>query len=175
MQRSADLQAEAGETDRAGRHRGDGDGRGRTAEHRRPPNGRQRDAGGLRDRVEHHAFQRALPQLARQQPAKELLLVAGGPAQQAVHELAACGRRARPGQSRRRLQRRIDLDDGEGRLGGRWGSVAERGPADPGPALAWLAGQPRHENRRVLGAAGPQQVGQPGHLRRPGARRGDVA
>ena len=43
---------------------------------------RRGDAGGLRDRVDHQPGERALPQLAGEQPPDEVRLVVGRPAEQ---------------------------------------------------------------------------------------------
>ena len=63
------------------------------------------------DCIEHDAFERALPQLADQQPDQEFLLVARRTSEQGLQRLRAPGRRARTAQRRHVCDAAVDLVD----------------------------------------------------------------
>ena len=83
-----------------------------TGHHRCPPHLGCGELRGLRDGVQHHPFQRALPQLADQQPNQKLLLAHGGVSKQLGEQLFAHRERAAAAGSRDALQRVVDLTDG---------------------------------------------------------------
>ena len=90
------------------------------------------------DRVGHHPFQRALPQLAGQQPEQEPLLGPGGPAEQLTDQRLARRRRPLPGHRPDRGERRVHLGQGQrGRSRGRE-PAPQRRPADPDLPLRQL-------------------------------------
>ena len=160
----------------AGRERGGGHRAELAAEHDRAPHV-PRAAGRPRAATASVTSdgQRALPQLAGDQPAEQALLRARWP-----------GRTARSTSSRRRVcepgpdssamvgERRVDLGDRQRRLGGRRRQVAQRRPADPGPALQQLAGQVRDGRDHLVRRRGAQAVGEQRDLDRAGRRGGDL-
>ena len=129
---------------------------------------------GLRGGLGHHALERALAHLARQQRAEEALLALG----RAREQLAPAQRAARPASpapparrcARTRRRPRATVSDGS-RAGAR--QLAQRRPADPDLALAQLAGQERDGDRRLLRRGEPQRVGERGDLAAARARGGD--
>ena len=139
-----------------------------------------RHAGGLRDRVGHHARERALAQVAEQQRGQEALL---GSVARAEQRRRSASRRARL-RARRRdsaadpLERRVDLGDRQRRRRPRArGRLAQRRPADADLPLAQLARQER-DGDRALVRRQPRRssVGQPRDLREPrGAWRATAA
>jgi hypothetical protein len=175
QQRPADLQRERRQRRRAATQRGLRHGRDRPGEHRRPPHVRRGDVGRFRDRVEHHALERALPQLARHQPAQEPLLVGGRRGEQVVHAPASLARRPGAGQLRDGGEHAVHLADGERRRGRRCRRLAQRGPADTGTPLPQLAGQPRDDHRGLVRTGGPQQGSDPLDLSATRRGGGDVA
>ena len=86
MTRSWKLrQAGAAPSQRGSRHRAE-----IAFVHRRTAHFGRRHAGRGRDRVDHHACERALAQLAHQQPQQEFLLVLGGASEQLRNAVARC-------------------------------------------------------------------------------------
>ena len=75
------------------------------------PHFRQRHAGDGRDRVDHDADERALPQLAHQQPHQKLLLLAGCAPEQRLQGSRASRARAAAANRRQFLEQAIDFDD----------------------------------------------------------------
>ena len=107
--------------------------------------------GGRRHGVEHHALERSLPQLAGEQPAQQLLLAAVARPNSAGQPAPA-----RPASPALRapamvVERRVDLADGQRRLGRRRRQVAQRGPADAGAPLRQLAGQVGDHDGHLVG------------------------
>ena len=68
-----------------------------------------RDARGPGDRVGHDALERALPEIAGQQPDQELPLALGGPGEQPGEQPAPLGLRAGPGHRADRPERGVDV------------------------------------------------------------------
>ena len=81
--RAADLQPEVGEGRTASGQRRGGDGRKIAPKHRRPAHVGERHLRGVGNRVGHDPEQRALPELAAQQPSQEGLLTLGSGGEQA--------------------------------------------------------------------------------------------
>ena len=148
----------------------DGGDRGEVAvQHERAAHRRDGHPGGLRHRVRHHTRQRALAQLAAQDPHEEPLLVRVRAGEQRLHRRPAGGDRARPSQGAHRAERRLDLGDRQPAGGGGGGPLPQQRPADADLALGQLTRQPRHDGGDLGGAGRAQQVGERGDLR--GARR----
>ena len=175
--RSADEQAEVLERLGPTGQRGARDRSGRRAEHGRAAYGLQVEVGGGRDGVEHHRVEGALADVAGDQVAQEHLLGLGQATEQRRHRVAARTHRAGPGQRADLLQRRVDLDQPDGRLLGRLRQLGERAPAQAGAALAQRAGEVRRCDVDLL-APGvghlAQQVGDQLALGQPRAGGGDL-
>ncbi len=85
--RTADLQPHGGQPGDALADRERRRARQVTGEHRRAAHVGQRDVGCLRHRIGHHPGERALAQLAAEQPAEKLLLLRGGRREQLAEQL----------------------------------------------------------------------------------------
>ena len=79
-------------------------------EHGRAPNSSDGDAGRLRDRIDHHAFESTLPQLSHQQTAEKPLFRLGRSREQACELVSTSRLRATPGDGLQTSQRPIDLE-----------------------------------------------------------------
>ena len=172
-QRAADLEAErlqrvdtAG--DRGRRHRPEV-----AAQHQRPPQVGGGDLGGARGRVRHHALERALAQLARQQRAQEALLALGRLLEQRGQRRAPGRLRAGPAEAADARERGVDLAHAQRRPERRRGQLPQRRPADADLALAQLARQERDGDRGLVRRGRAQHRGQRLDLAAAGARRGD--
>ena len=126
--------------------------------------------GGGGDRLQHHALQRALAQLAGEQPPQELLLVGRGRAEQGVELLGPARRRARRRRwrpARPAAPRRRDLQRSA------WPPAPRRAPASvrqPAPSRP-CRGSPVSQavaGSISSGRGGAQQRGQRRRLRRAG-------
>ena len=146
-----------------------------TREHRGAPDDGDRDAGGGGDGVGHHAGQRALPQLAGQQPADEVDLGLGGAREEVGEQPLASrlgSRAGRPGQLGEDPVHLEDLDRG---LVGRLDVLPVGGsPADADAALASGAGEEPDRHLDLVGIERAQERGERLHLRlpRPGGADG---
>jgi hypothetical protein len=88
------------------------------------------------DRFQHHALQRALAQLAGEQPLQEPLLVRRRGTEQRLELRGAAGRRAGARRGRQRVEPGLDVRDPRpGRGAGRHLQAGERAPARTEPAL----------------------------------------
>lgn len=76
---------------------------------------------GTRHRLDHHTFERALPQLAKDEPDEELLLLPRRPRQEIVELAAFLFDRSRTAEPSDPVERRIDLPE------------RQRGPPQPPP------------------------------------------
>ena len=141
LDRPADLQPEAVQALLAFAQRRLGDDPRITAQHRRAVDRRARDAGRHRDRVGHHARQRALADLAGDQPAQERLLVLGRAGEELDDRVAPRRLRSSTGLLGDVLQREIDITNLQRRLGRRRREVLQRRPANTRAPLAQLAAQ----------------------------------
>ena len=171
--RAADLEPERAQRLGPAGERGGGHGAEVAAQHQRPPQDGGRHAGGAGGGLGHHALERALAQLAREQRAQEALLALGRPPEQGGERGAPGGLRAGPGQRADRGAGRVDLADGQRGRGGRRRQLAQRRPADADLALAQLARQVRDGDRRLLGRGQPQDAGERLDLAAARARGGD--
>ena len=111
------------------------------AQHQRAPHLGRRHAGRARDRVGHHALERALAQLAGEQPAQEPLLAARSRARRAPASSRAGARlRARARAARRwpRTRASTSARSASAAAAGA-GSVAQRRPADADLPLQQVA------------------------------------
>ena len=107
--RPADLQGDGRERGLAAVE-GEAGGLGQApGEHERAAHDGGGDLGGRRDRLQHHALQRAVAQLAAEQRGEEALLVAGGGGEQAVQQLGPPLRRARARGGGERVERGVDV------------------------------------------------------------------
>ena len=128
----------------------------------------RRDAGRLRDRVDHDARERALPQLAREAGG------AGSDCSSAVARASSSASAARrappeplPVSACRPRDRRVDVGDGERRLGrGRTSTPYTVAYPIADPALARRAGEEADGDRHLAGLEPAQQVRQSRGLRR---------
>ncbi len=119
--------AAVGQRDR--RHRGEV-----AVQHQRAAQRGRRDARGLRHRLRHHPGERALAQVAAEQPDQERALLRGRPREQVVHGGAPRADRARPGQPADRGERGLDVGHGQRRrTGERRRSPGRRGAAPSRP------------------------------------------
>ena len=115
----------------------------RAGQHRRAADPRRRKIRGASDGVDEHAFERALPQVARDEPHDEILLVARRAGEQPPEDLSFGVRRARTGRRANAGQRLVDLREVEGGMAGRRDVTrrVEGGAAKPDPALSWCAAE----------------------------------
>ena len=170
LDRPPDLQPDGRQAGGAEAQRDVGDGPRVAAEHQRTAHGRLGHLRRRRDRVRHHAGQRALAQPAGEQRDEEPLLVRGRARQQRAERVAAHGLRAGPARGADALEGRVDVGDRERRLGGRRGQLAQRRPADADLALAQLAGQEGDAGRELIRVQSVQGLGQARDLRGPRRR-----
>ena len=114
-------------------------------EHRRAADAAGRHAGGARDRVDQDAFERALAQLAEQQPDEEILLVARRAAEQLAQQRGARVGRSGAGERRDAFEGGVDFDESsDGASAGGTSRIPESsGAANLHPPLARLAAQER--------------------------------
>ena len=150
---------------------------GRRAEHGRAAYGLAVEVGGGRDGVEHHRVEGALADVAGDQVAQELLLGLGQAAEQRRHRVAARTHRSGAGQCADLLERRVDLDQPDGRLVGRRPAArpARASPGRCGAGAACRRGTTlrRRSPRRRRGHL-TQQVGDQLALGQPRAGGGDL-
>jgi hypothetical protein len=95
------------------------------------------------DRIDHHAFERTLPQLARQQPDQKVLLILGGAREQILQCLRAQRRRSGAANRSDVRQAPIDVCDRERGIGSctaGFDSLAQDGVPDAEAPLRSLAG-----------------------------------
>ena len=98
-------------------------------QHGRPADVADGKAGGLGHRVEHHAFEGALAQLAGQRPAQEAASASVARPNRSARTALRAADRARPGGGRQPVHRAVDVGHGERRLRRRRGR--EPRPASP--------------------------------------------
>ena len=109
----------------------------------------KRNAHRARQRVLHHAFECALAELTHDQPPEKCLLFGCRACEQAHQVAAAFSLRVTAGELADGLQGGVDFHQAErGRLGWRR-QIAHRRVAHADLALAQLAGQKRHADRRL--------------------------
>ena len=171
------LQAERFETGGAARQRGLRERPEPAGQHRRAPHGGNRQRRGRRDRIDHHARERALAQLADDQSQQEILLRFGRPGEQFAQDTGALGTgsgAALTGDSREvridRLQRQR-----RGRGGRHVGGSCQAAIAEADLALRQQAGEPVDGDCDLVGGEGSQECGQRGDLRQAAAAAGDHA
>ena len=145
-------------------------------EHRGPSHHGDRDARGAGHGVGHERFQRALAELAEEEPPQQVGLGGRRPSEQLVEDRGAGGHRTGPGRRRELIEGRVDISDLERRLLGRAGvgQTAHRRPPDADASLAGAAREDRHHNGHLVGFQLPEQLGEGGHLGEPrpgGGRR----
>ena len=160
-ERPADLDPQGLERGQAPLQRGRADRRQVAGQQQRAADGRGRNAGGLRDRLDEHARERSLPQLTADQRAQEALLRRGRATEQLPGEPGPLGGRAGARDSLERRERCIHVVQGQrGRLGRR-GHGAEPAIADARPPLARLTDEVREPDRRLGFVELHEAVGEP--------------
>ena len=120
--------------------------RERAGEHRGAAHAGGGDPRGAGDRFQQHPFERALPQLAKQQANEELLLVARRASEQLAQDRGLRGARSRPRCRNDAPERGVDISEIE-RLGGRRSHVVRgrhSGAADANAPLPRRSAQVRH-------------------------------
>src|SRR5207249_7669641 len=156
-------------------HRDLGGTREVTREHERALRDLAGHTGRLRDRVHHQPGERALPQLAGEEPSDEVRLLCRGPAEELAEDLLALRRRSASRRTLNLADRAIELLDGEGRLLGRRSLDAiDRRVADADSALSRNAGEETDCKRDLARIERLQQVGEDPHLPQARARAGHV-
>ena len=176
LERMADPQAQRREPRLALRQGDRRDGAEVAAEHERAPHRGELDVRRLRDRVGHHARERALAQVAGQQPDEEPLLGLGRAGHEVAEQAAALGDGARARARPDPLERGVDVGDRQVRCALAAGrGVAERGPADADLPLAQFAGQERDAGGDLGGVEPAQRGGQVGDLLAARGRCADSA
>ena len=173
-ERAADLEPERVERAGASAHRRCSDRGQITTKHRRTTDLACLDASRRRDRVDHHAGERPLAQIAREQAAQEDLLELGRVRHHVQKKRRASGLRARARCLRHFGERAVHLCHRERRRGRRRRHRGERGPADADAALQELPREPRHDDGHVLGVRGAQSRRESLRLRRARARHCDL-
>jgi hypothetical protein len=123
--------------------------------------------------VGHDARERALAQVAEQQPDQERLLVGVGAHEQRTERVAPPALGARSGEPADRGERLLDLGHRQGGLRRGRRSVAQHRPADADLALGQLAREPADDGRHLAGSRAGEQLGERGDLRRARPRGGD--
>jgi hypothetical protein len=119
------------------------------------------DPSRLGDRVDHQPGQRALPQLAREQPFDEVGLFDGRPAEELAENLLAPCRRSAARRPLHLGYRAIEIVDGERRLaGGRSLDAVDRRIADADSALPGDSREETNRDRHLIRVEPPQESGQ---------------
>ena len=145
-------------------------------DHRRAAHVGGRQPGGGGDRVEHHALERALAQLADEQADEEVLLGGGGAIEEGAQGGAARRGRALAGGGRDGGERGVGLAQRQPRLGrGRAAQRRQRRPADADPALPRLAGEPGDGDLDLVGRGAAQHFGDRVALGEPARGRGGAS
>ena len=140
-------------------------------EHRGAADDVDRDPGRGGDGVGHHPGQRALAELAGEQPADEVDLGLGGAGEE-VGEQRLAGR-LRPGTrgAGQLGEDPVDLEDLDRGLGGGLDVLpVGRSPADADATLARRAGEEPDRHLDLVGIERAQELGERSHLRLPRAR-----
>jgi hypothetical protein len=126
--------------------------------------------------LDHQSFERALAQLADDEPQQELLLGPGGAGEERAQQTQAFGRRAGTALAHDLAQRVIDLGQSEqrrrrSRLAHR---LAQCRIADADPALARLAGEIGDGDLDLRRSGATQAIGEMPDLRKPTGGLGDA-
>ena len=172
LHRPVQRDREAREPRRAFGQRDAGDGAEVAGEHRGAPHVGRRQRGGGGDRVDHHAFERALAQLADEQADQEVLLGGVARSNSERSSVARVAADPLPVVAAICAERRVDLDERQRRLrGGIAARGAQRRVADADPALPGLAREERHRDLDLVGRRGAQALGDRIALRGPAAGR----
>jgi hypothetical protein len=145
-----------------------------TAEHGGAPNLRSGHVRGAGYGVGHDADQRALPEVAAQQPAEEGLLDIAGRAEQRAQCGRAPGLRALARYGLDLGERRVDAEDGQRGRPGRGRQRPQGGVTDADLALRKFAGQPRHDDRDLVRLGSREQRGDSRDLGQPRRRGADL-
>ena len=173
-ERTPDLDAKRLERRRSTGERRRADRREVACQQERAAYGCRRDLRGLRNRVDQHAAERALAQVARQEGAQESLLAGRRTPEELTRETLALAARTRPRQRLELREASIDLDQRQRRLARRRRRVAESPVADARSALARLAREEGEPDRRLRGLEPREARGDEVALAEPGRRRRDA-
>jgi hypothetical protein len=157
------------------REHGARDGRSVAREHRGAAYLRGVDARCARDRVDHHAFERALAQLADEQPREKVLLGVRRGGEERDEQLAPRGDGASALHHGEAIQRRVDGEELErGLRGGRYGTqFLEDAIAHADAALAQASRQIVHPNPDLFRRQAREQRSELLDLGGAAAGRGD--
>jgi hypothetical protein len=129
-------------------------------DHRRASHVGRRNVGGGGDRVDHHALEGALTQLADEQTDQEILLGGGRASEERTQRRRSRRRRPLAGADRDGSERGVGLAERELGLRRRCAAQrSERRPADADPALARLAGKPGDGDLDLVGRRAAQDLG----------------
>ena len=156
--------------------RGAGNRRQRACQHRGAADPARRQRRRARDRLDEHAFESSLPQLAEQQPDQEHLLVRRRAAEQVAQLLRFVGRGSASGRDGDAAEGRVDLCEIQRRAGR--GDVVDRaastsGPGDANAPLQRRPAQERDADHDVVRRKALEQGGQSLDLLEPPACFGD--
>ncbi len=144
-----------------------------TVEHQRPPELGELHVARSGRGVGHEAFERALAQLTGEEPTDELAFVGGRPLEQRDEDRPAGRRRALTPRLLERVDREVEVGDGEARLRGRVDlDAGHRGPTDADASLPGRPGEEADDRRDLVERQTPEQLGERLDLRRarPGRR-----
>ena len=137
------------------------------AEHERALHRRRLRPGRARERLHHHPLERALAQLATQQPPQELGLPRRRAGEQLDERIAPRSLRPRAGKPTDPLERRINLADRQARRIRRRRQVTQRRPPHTDLALAQLTRQERDAGADLVGRQPLEDGSNPLHLLEP--------
>jgi hypothetical protein len=129
-----------------------------------------------RDRIDHHAFERTLPQLAAQQPDQEFLLIASRTREQVLQRLRAPGGRARTANGSDVGKTPVDVADRERRRrrAAAFAGLAQGRITDAEAPLRDFAGQVMHGGVDLARLDGAQVRSNLPDLRQTGGRCTDA-
>ncbi len=144
--------------------------------HHRAPHALAGDPRGAGGRLDRHALQRPLAQLAQHQAGQETLLARRGTGEQVAEQTHLLPRRSRARRIRNALQRPVNLPEFE--RGGRGAPLGHGlphgGNADTHATLRQRAGEVDDGGRDLLGRETPKEGGQELDLLQPSAGLGDA-
>ena len=168
LQRAQEAEADRGQCLLSAAEGQGGDLRQIARQHRCSPHHRWGHTRRPGHRVDHDPFERALAQLAQEQPAQEVGLRFRRPSEQVGQGLGAGGAGAGPFEGRQRVQGPVQVADGERRVGRRRDRHGgERRPPDADASLARLPAEQGDGRRHLVAGQRAEQLGEDGHL--PGA------
>jgi hypothetical protein len=175
LERAKQRQPEALERLPASRRGGGRDGAEVGDHHQRAPNIRGRDLGRPRDRLDHHAGERSLAELPREERDEESLLVFGRAREEVLQLLPPELLRPPPRGIANPPQGRVYVEQLERRPGRRRsGQLAKRGPADADRPVQELPREVGDGDGHLRGVEAPDTRGQQLDLAQASLRARDV-